>query len=515
MGRAVTVVAAAVLLAGPAVVAFFSGGYFDGPRLAAAFAVWTLVLLAAITARRPWLRRTAGQVAVSGMVLLCAWTAASVAWAPLAGPAMDGTTRVLLYTGALLAAAAFLRHPRAAGAVEPALALGATVVLGYGLAGRLAPSIVELNVSFASGGRLEQPITYWNAEGLLAAIGLVLCARLAGDRTRPLAMRAAASAASAILAGGLYLTYSRGAIAAGVLGLVVLLALAPSHTQLRSAVRVVITGLLAAVCVAGLPGIGALHAGPDADVRDGAIALAALLAVMGGAALVTVRSVHRERRGELPMGRLPGARRFTTVAAIAFAVTAVGLVVGGLRERGAESELAVREGAARLTSVTSRRYDYWTVGMRVFADHPLHGMGSGSFRVAWLRQRPVAEGANDVHSLPLEVALELGLVGLLGLGLLVGGTAVAARDAVRRSPALAAGPAAACATWATHATIDWDWQLPAVTLPAVVLAGCLIAVSETRVPASPRPRAATARRAPAQVPTPRERAPHVVGAQAD
>jgi hypothetical protein len=477
--------------------------------------VWALVLLAAVTARRPWLRRTPGRLAACGLLLLCAWTAASIGWAPLAGAAIDGTTLVLLYAGALLAAAAFLRERRLARAVEPALALGAMVVLGYGLAGRLVPWIVDLDVSFVSGGRLEQPVTYWNAEGLLAAIGVVLCARITGDRTRPAALRAGASAGAAVLAAGLYLTYSRGAIAAGALGLVVLLAAAPGRTQLRSVVRVVITGLLAAVCVAGLPGIGALRAGPDADAGEGAIALAALLAVMAGSALVTVRSVRRERRGELAFGRLPGASRFAAVAAAVFAITAAGLVAGGLRERGAASDLAVREGAARLTSTTSRRYDYWTVGMRIFADHPLHGMGSGSFRVVWLQERPVAEGAREVHSLPLEVALELGLVGLLGLGLLVGGTALAARDAVRRDPVLAAGPAAACAAWAVHASIDWDWQVPAVTLPAVLLAGCLVAASETRTRSTARPRVATATQAQSPPARPPERPRTLAGAQAD
>jgi len=33
--------------------------------------------------------------------------------------------------------------------------------------------------------------------------------------------------------------------------------------------------------------------------------------------------------------------------------------------------------------------------------------------------------------------------------------------------------------WFLHASIDWDWQLPAVTLPAIVLAGALLALSES------------------------------------
>ena len=33
----------------------------------------------------------------------------------------------------------------------------------------------------SAAGRLDQPLTYWNATGALAALGLVLCARVAGD----------------------------------------------------------------------------------------------------------------------------------------------------------------------------------------------------------------------------------------------------------------------------------------------------------------------------------------------
>ena len=51
------------------------------------------------------------------------------------------------------------------------------------------------------------------------------------------------------------------------------------------------------------------------------------------------------------------------------------------------------------------------------------------------------------------------------------------RGAARPSSdrALAAGPAAAALTWALHAGLDWDWEMPAVTLVAVALAGLLLA----------------------------------------
>ena len=105
-------------------------------------------------------------------------------------------------------------------------------------------------------------------------------------------------------------------------------------------------------------------------------------------------------------------------------------------------------------------------------------MGAGGFRVEWLRERPIPEAVRDVHSLELEMAAELGLVGLLAFGLMLGGIAAAARTALRRDPVLAAGWCAAAVAWLLHASIDWDWQLPAVTLAAIVLAGALVALAE-------------------------------------
>ena len=80
---------------------------------------------------------------------------------------------------------------------------------------------------------------------------------------------------------------------------------------------------------------------------------------------------------------------------------------------------------------------------------------------------------------------------------------------------LAAGPAAACTAWAVHATIDWDWQIPAVTLPAVILAGCLIAAGETERGAEAAVEVATAPDVPARATRRREPAPTVVAARAD
>lgn len=476
MRRAAAAVAVTLLLLGPTVLAFYTGGYFVEPRLIAAIAAWLLVFAVSAVGPSPLPRGLPGRLALGGLVLVTAWSALSIGWAPLAGVATENVERLLLYVGVLLLAVGVLRAPRAMRLVEPALAAGATVVVGYGLAGRLAPGLVHLSHSQRAGGRLEQPITYWNAEGALAAVGFVLCARLAGDRSRPVAMRALAGAAAVPLATGVYLSYSRGAIAAGIVGLVVLVAATRSRAQLRAGTTVLVAGVLAALCSSPFRGVASLGGTLAARERDGAIVVALLVVVGVVTAGLIARQAGGQGRDVTREDRLPGARPLVAVTGVLVALVMAGLVVGGLNEKGESPKL--QGGAERLTSASSNRYDYWDVGAREFLRHPVEGLGSGGFRVAWLRERDISENVIEVHSLELEMATELGLIGLLAFGLMVAGVALAARRALAAAPALAAGWCAALLVWFVHASIDWDWQLPAVSLPAIVLSGALIALAE-------------------------------------
>ena len=474
MRRAVTAVAAACLLSAPTVLAFFSGGFFTEPRLVAALIGWALVAALAASGPAPLPRGVPGALALGGLGLMTAWSAASIAWAPLGGPAVQSVQRLLLYLAALLVAIGVLRSRRILRAVEPALAAGITAVVGYGLSGRLLPGIVELSRSESAGGRLEQPITYWNAEGALAAVGFILAARVAGDGSRPRAVRAVAAAAVVPLGAGVYLSFSRGAIAVALLGLLVLAALAPERAQLHAAATALASGVLAATCCAVSPAVSALEGSPGDRSRDGAIVLGLLAVIAAVAVLATLRWTRRRPEETAP----PWARHLRPIAAAGVCVALLGLVVGSLGERPSHEELARGAEAGRLGSVSSNRYEYWRVGLGAFARQPLTGVGAGGFRVEWLREREFREAVKDAHSLEVEMAAELGLIGLLGLVLLAGGVAAAGVAAMRCSPAAAAGPAAATLAFGLHASIDWDWQLPAVTLPAIVLAGALVVLSD-------------------------------------
>jgi hypothetical protein len=483
MPRLAVLVSTAALLAGPTVLAFHAGGYFDGARSVAAAIAWALVLLLAAAGPIPFPASRPGRVALAGLAGLAAWSAVSIAWAPLFGPAVDAVGRLLLYTAVLLAALAALRDPRAARAVEPVLALGTLVTIGYGLSGRLLPTVIDLlsKRSYGAGGRLEQPITYWNGEGLLAGLGVLLCVRLAGDRSRPAWMRAAAAAACPPLGAAVYLSYSRGALAVTVLGLIVLLAAAPTWPQLRAAVTGLVAGATAAACASAFPGVASLSGTLTAQRRDGAIVLLVLLALMALAGLSTLRSIGAERAGTTRISWLPNARRLPAVAAAAAAVCVAGLIGGGLAENARGSETAASN-ASRYASVSSVRYEYWRVGALAFTREPVHGLGAGGFRVFWREERSAPYAVTEAHSLPLEMAAELGLPGLLLFGLLIGGIGIAGVQALRQGAPLAPAAVAVCVAWLLHATIDWDWQLPAVTLPALVLAAGLLAASERSLP---------------------------------
>ena len=462
----------------PVALSFFSGGFFDEPRLWAGLAAWTTVLLAALASPRPLPRSTAGRLAVAGLGLLCAWTALSIAWSPVPGRAQDDVQRLLLYLGAFVAATAVLQHRPARRALGPALVLGILLVVGYGLAERLLPTLIDLDSSAASAGRLEQPLTYWNALGLVAAIGVLLAMSLAGDGDRRRALRAAMAAAGVPLGLGLYLSFSRGALAATALGLLVLLALAPDRrAQLRSILATGGAGILAALVANAYPTVTSLD---ERDAGDGLLTLIAVLALSVAAAFLVSRPPSR--RSTLRTPTLPNLSLLRPKTATGIAVTVV--VLSGLAlaavEGGPESASPTAgAGAARLGSIDSDRYRYWEVAATSFLEHPLKGVGSGGFLSEWLRSRESPDPSRDAHSLYLESASELGVPGLVFLLFFLGAVAAAVIRAYQIDPRSAAGLAACLAAWGFHAGLDWDWEMPAVTLPVLLLAASATAVAES------------------------------------
>jgi O-antigen ligase len=156
----------------------------------------------------------------------------------------------------------------------------------------------------------------------------------------------------------------------------------------------------------------------------------------------------------------------------AIALAASPFVVAIATERGNPTPVA---GGQRFGSVGSNRYAYWRAAAHVWFDHPLEGAGPASFRAEWLKRRSFPETVRDAHSLEIETLAELGLVGFACFVLLFGGVAVAL---LRADPAITAGPAAALSVWAVHSGVDWDWEMPGLTLVAVALAGYALTLAQ-------------------------------------
>ena len=471
--------AAALLLAGPTALAFFSGGFFDEARLWAALIALLLLAGVALVATPPLPRRLAARVALGGLSLLTLLAGLSAFWAPSKGPALDDAQRLLLYLAATIAATAVLRPRALVRAVEPALAFGLLVVIGYGLSGRCLPGIVHMTHGATSANRLDQPLTYWNAEGALAAMGLTLCARLAGDSARGAATRMAAAAAIGPLAAGLYLTFSRGALAAVAVGVVSLAFLASDRSQIRALALGGAIGAVALLAAALLPGVRTVEGGLQTREAGGLELLGVLHALAAVAALVQRRVVRAERGEGVELGQRPIPRRAVVAGAVlVLAAGGAGFALAS-GEKGAPTKGAT---ARRFQSIESNRYAYWGVAFRTFADHPLAGSGSGSFRFEWLRHRDIAEPVHDAHSLYFETAAELGLAGLLALTLFLGGVVACALAVRRREPSLAVGLPSLIGVWALACALDWHWEMPAVTLPALLAAGALLGTADAAAP---------------------------------
>jgi len=118
------------------------------------------------------------------------------------------------------------------------------------------------------------------------------------------------------------------------------------------------------------------------------------------------------------------------------------------------------------------RLDQWRVARHMFTAHPLLGEGAGSWEAQWLLHEPYNDYNQRPHSLYLETLAELGLIGAGLLALTLVPPLVAFAGA-RHQP-VASATLAAFVVFLVHASVDWDWQLPAVAVAALLCAACLL-----------------------------------------
>ena len=483
----------AAVAAGTFLLARQNGGYDLTTWSTAAVLIWWAVVLAAALGLAPSLSQARAAI-VPGTALLCfaAWTGLSAAWAASAELAYAEFARAGLYLG-IFVLGAILPTPGSLGRCRDGLAVGIAGVGALALVSRLVPG------SFGSSSgaailptlshRLSYPVGYWNGLGILLALGVPLLLAAAVDAREP-AMRAAAIGALPPLAGAIYLTSSRGAVATAAVGVVALLAAAPRRWPVAAAATVAALGIAAAVAVvASRHALTAGGRGSDAvsQGRTAAVALIAVAVVVGAGWLAV------ERLGR----RLPTPSSNVGRATVAVGLTAVGIAVvlshpiarfESFRQPPAGVSRAAGDPiASHLLSVNgSGRWQFWHAAVAEFRSSPFHGRGAGSFESWWAAHGSLPTFIRNAHSLYLEVLGELGMVGLLLLAsFLVTALAVGSRRVRHSSDAGAAALFAAALGFLLAAGIDWMWELTAVGAVGVLCLGLLTGSGAGRRPSVP------------------------------
>ncbi len=474
-------VAAGSVVAGCVVaLALVDGGYFP-TTWGAALLVSALAAGIAVIVSETFEVGLRDVAFVAGIAGFGVWQLSSMLWSSGSdGPVLEAE-RTLVYVTAIAALFLWARTTNA-DALVAGMGLGTVLAALIGLIEHLASSSPT-----EATARLAQPIGYANADGLLAGLGL-LFALAAASRGRRLWIRAAAAGAAVPLAVGLYLSLSRGAILATTVGLVVILVVDERRIELAAVGLIVAVPVIVAVAIAARSPI----VGDDssADVAGAGERLLVEVVILAAAAAVgSIAAARLERRIALSprrRRRLEVVLTLSCLLALSLA-TAVGggpaRIAGKVVHSFAASAPLSDVRSARLVSASgSFRAEYWHVAWHAARREPVHGTGAGSFEREWLAERSIDQNVRNVHNLYLEVLAELGWVGLLILGaaLVVPLTAVARA----RSRPLMPAAAGVYVAYLAHASVDWDWQVPALTILALA-AGAVMIVAAREAP--PRP----------------------------
>ncbi len=456
--------AAAAILAG-LVAVYAIPAATTGASAARAVAAMTIsALIALAVARAPFTFAFRVRTGFVLLVALALWYVTTRLWAVDPAGSMVESSRVSAFV--LLA---WATHTCVAGVGARRLLLGGIAACG------LFVSIEPLRDVIRDGAptvRVAGELGYWNATAIVALVLVPTAVALAGTGRRRLLVLAGALIPVAGVAA--VASASRGALAALVVALLVQALLDPDYR-----------GGLPRALVAGAS-LGLVIVGLAVDGMPVAVSLLGpALAAIGGFGLISARRVRRERTNlkvvEVDEDASVESRRNPRGVQVAgaglIAVLAVLLVALVLDAN--EGEIPGRGAAAGTGDVTrlastddSQRFAWWQEGIDLWQTAPIHGRGGGAFGALHVEGR--GTNLEHVHSMPIEVLLETGLVGAL----LLAGAAVlllrVLRQGHRSTDRALAG--AICALILSQSLLDWTLSLPQV-LALLAIAGPIALVT--------------------------------------
>jgi tetratricopeptide (TPR) repeat protein len=485
------------------------GGLQLGPlttvEIAVELAAGALVAAAVLAGRRT---RGAWGMGTFGLLgLLAALTAVSIAWAIDPAAAWDEANRTLSYLAAFAAGLALVRlAPDRWASLLHAIVLTSVAVSAFALLTKVLPGTLNPDEVYA---RLREPFGYWNAVGVLAALGGPACLWLGSRRDGHAAATALAYPALGLLLLTILLSYSRGALFALAAGCILWFAVVPLRLRGVAVLAVSAVGAVTAATWAfGQRGLSEDRVGLTERSAAGT-ELGIVLVVMVAVLLVAGLAVGFLTARRAPS---PGTRRQLGVAvAVVGAIIPILLVaVLALSERGLGGSISngwsnltdpeatlPTNSSDRLTAVGSVRARYWNEALKIFEADPWVGVGAGGYAAVRPRYRRDTFEVRHAHGYAVQTLADLGIAGaMVSLALLAAFLAAAVRTtALRQGSRVAHTPErvgmltllAVVVTFGLHSFVDWTWFVPGTAIPALLAAGWLAGRGPVVEELAPRP----------------------------
>jgi hypothetical protein len=462
---------------------------------------------------RPPGRRLWGGVTLLLFAALAAWTALSIAWSVQPSDSWQAANLTLAYLAAFAGAIALVHlMPSRWAGVLGAVVLASVVLCGWSLFVKVFPSISSLDLY----ARLRAPFDYWNAVGLMAALGIPGCLWLGARRDGHAALSALAVPALGLLLVALLLSYGRGPLLATAVAVGCWFALVP--LRLRGAAVLATAGAgTAIVCAWAFSNDALTKDGTPLDVRADAghslgLLLLALLVVLLAAGLalsfaLSRSSLRPQERRALGTAVLVAVALVPLTGVVALAASDRGLtgsISHGWHQLTDPNAQQPANDPSRLASVGGVRARYWDNGFTIWRKAPaLLGVGADGYATA---RKPIQSDrlrVRHAHGYVPQTLADLGLVGMgLSVALLVAWLAAAARATGVRSrhrwgawllalvrtrdarirptprprPPVTAERiglmtlATTAIAFGVHSTVDWTWFVPGTAVTGLLCA---------------------------------------------
>ena len=463
---------------------------------------------AAIVVRRPR-ERAWGGVTLALFAALAVWTALSIAWSVQPSASWLASDLTLAYLAAFAGAIA-LAHaaPARWSGVLGGVVLAAVVLCGWSLLVKSFPSISSVNPY----ARLRAPFDYWNAVGLMAAIGIPGCLWLGARRDGHAALSALAVPALGLLLVALLLSYGRGPLLAAFVAVVCWFIAVP--LRLRAVAVLLTAGAGAAVvCAWAFANDSLTQDGTPLGVRADAghslgLLLLALVIVLLLAGLAL--SFAMSRSALSPQGR----RSLGTAVLIAVALIPVaGVGALAASDRGLTGSIShgwhqltdpnaqqPANDPGRLASVGGVRARYWDNGFSIWRKAPWLGVGADGYATARKPIQPDRLRVRHAHGYVPQTLADLGLIGMgISVALLIAWLLAAWRSTRPDRPMTPeriglTTLAATAIAFGVHSAVDWTWFVPGTAVTGLLCAAWVAGrgPAEQPLPAAALPRGAVA-----------------------